>query len=92
MISIFPTILHDFKSSDYNKEELVNFCYSEKKRYPEGIKGRSNNGNSWHSSDHYMEEDNLLSSILLSSPGKTMVIREIPGFWKLQKRFWAPRI
>ena len=66
MITIFPTILHDFKSIDYNKKELVNFCYSEKKKHPEGIE-RSNKGNSWHSSDHYMEEDNLLSSILLSS-------------------------
>ena len=67
MIIIFPTILHDFKSIDYNKKELVNFCYSEKKKYPAGMEGRSNYGNSWHSSDHYMEEDNLISSIIFSS-------------------------
>tara|TARA_R100001594_G_scaffold29392_1_gene54886 strand:+ start:47 stop:646 length:600 start_codon:yes stop_codon:yes gene_type:complete len=77
MISIFPTILHDFKSSDYNKEELVNFCYSEKKRYPEGMEGRSNYGNSWHSSDHYMEEDNLISSIIFSSINSYFNDREI---------------
>ena len=67
MITIFPTILHDLKSIDYNKKELLNFCYSEKKKYPEGLEGRSNIGNSWHSSDHYMGEDNLISSILSSS-------------------------
>ena len=67
MITIFPTILHDFKSIDYNKKELLNFCYSEKKKHPEGIEGRSNRGYSWHSRDYNMEEDNLLSSILLSS-------------------------
>ena len=67
MLTIFPTILHDFKSTDYSKKELVNFCYSEKKKYPAGMEGRSNYGNSWHSSDHYMEEDNLISSIIFSS-------------------------
>ena len=66
MRPIFPTILHDFKSSDYNKKELLNFCYNEKKKYPVGLQ-RSNQGNSWHSSDHYMREDNLISSILSSS-------------------------
>ena len=77
MITIFPTILHDFKSIDYNKKELVNFCYSEKKKHPEGIEGRSNRGYSWHSRDYNMEEDNLLSSILLSSIDNYFTVNKI---------------
>ena len=77
MITIFPTILHDFKSIDYSKKELVNFCYHEKKKYPAGMEDRSNRGNSWHSLDHYMGENNLISSILFSSINSYFVDKKI---------------
>tara|TARA_Y100001963_G_scaffold91111_1_gene125577 strand:- start:75 stop:659 length:585 start_codon:yes stop_codon:yes gene_type:complete len=76
MITIFPTILHDFKSLEYNKKELLNFCYSEKKKHPAGLQ-RSNQGNSWHSSDQYMEGNNLISSILFSSINSYFVDKKI---------------
>jgi len=88
MITIFPTILHDLKSIDYNKKELLNFCYSEKKKYPEGLEGRSNIGNSWHSSDHYMGEDNLISSILSSSISSYFIDNKIYLNDKKMRRIW----
>ena len=73
---IFPTILHHFDAINFNKRELVDFCYSEKKKYPVGVE-RSNEGNSWHSKDNYMSGNNLISSILFSSINSYFVNKKI---------------
>ena len=65
MLLLFPTIIHSFESVNFNQKELIKYCYSEKKKDRIGL-SRSNRGNSWHSKDTYMREDNLISSILIS--------------------------
>ena len=66
MLLLFPTIIHSFESVNFNQKELIKYCYSEKKKDRIGLR-RTNRGNSWHSKDTYMREDNLISSILKSS-------------------------
>ena len=59
---VFPSDFHEytFKESDFNKDQLVDFCYLQKKLHPEGLH-RSNNGG-WHSPIFKLEDQNPISS------------------------------
>lgn len=58
---LFPSIFHEytFEESDFSKDELIDFCYSQKKLNPKGLR-RSNNGG-WHSPIFNIEDENPIS-------------------------------
>ena len=59
---IFPSIFHEyiFDKIDFDREKLIEFCYLQKEKYPDGLH-RSNNGG-WHSPIYNAhDEDNILS-------------------------------
>ena len=68
VIPLFPTLLHwaDVNNFDLIQKELIDFCYDQKKLYPEGLH-QSNKGNSWHSKTHYMNTKNILSTTVYST-------------------------
>jgi len=62
---LFPCAFHeyDFSKKNFNKNELINYCYSQKELNPKGLHGRSNDGG-WHSPIYNLTEDNVISTIL----------------------------
>ena len=57
---IFPLAFHEytFEKEDFNKDELVDFCYTQKKLNPKGI-DRSNRGG-WHSETFKLDDKNSI--------------------------------
>tara|TARA_B100001175_G_scaffold298141_1_gene288487 strand:+ start:54 stop:653 length:600 start_codon:yes stop_codon:yes gene_type:complete len=68
VIPLFPTLLYytDVNNFDLIQKELINYCYQERKNFPES-EHRSNKGNSWHSKGHYMNTKNILSTTIYST-------------------------
>ena len=71
---IFPLAFHEytFEKEDFNKDELVDFCYTQKKLNPKGI-DRSNRGG-WHSRifDIKKEKESPISIVLAKGLGKSV--------------------
>ena len=58
---LFPSIFHEytFEESDFSKDELIDFCYSQKKLHPKSLQ-RSNRGG-WHSPIFNINDENPIS-------------------------------
>ena len=69
---VFPSVFHEyiFKKKDFKKNELIKFCYEQKKIQPDGL-SRSNQGG-WHSRIYNINEDNPISELLKKGLGKSV--------------------
>jgi len=65
-LKIFPTTIHKIDVKDFNKNEIIDFCYKEKENFPNGI-CKSNLGNSWHSNINIASYKNIISKTLQQS-------------------------
>ena len=66
ILKIFPTTIHKIDVKDFNKNEIIDFCYKEKENFPNGI-CKSNLGNSWHSNINIASYKNIISKTLQQS-------------------------
>ena len=69
---VFPSVFHEyiFKKKDFKKNELIKFCYEQKKIQPDSL-SRSNQGG-WHSRIYNINEDNPISELLKKGLGKSV--------------------
>ena len=64
MIRLFPTLVHEFKIPDFDRQSIIEYCYQQRKEDPHGMQ-KSNRGG-WQSQDHFCMFNNPLSDALTS--------------------------
>ena len=84
---VFPSVFHEyiFKKKDFKKNELIKFCYEQKKIQPDGLT-RSNQGG-WHSRIYNINEDNPISELLKKGLGKS-VFTTLQQTLRVEVTYW----
>ena len=67
---LFPTCIHEYVFDKFNTEELINFCYEQRDKNPEG-QFNSNRGG-WHSQFYNFTDDNIITKTLAEGLGKSI--------------------
>ena len=67
---LFPTCIHEYVFDKFNTEELINFCYEQRDKNPEG-KFNSNRGG-WHSDFYNFTDENIITKTLAEGLGKSV--------------------
>ncbi len=67
---LFPTCIHEYVFDKFDADELINFCYKQKEKNPEG-QINSNRGG-WHSPFYDFTDDNIITKTLAEGLGKSV--------------------
>ena len=68
---LFPTCIHEYVYKKFDKNELIDFCYKQKKQNPEGLFNSNRGG--WHSPFFNLSKDkNIISKTLFKGLGKSI--------------------
>ena len=67
---LFPTCIHEYVYDKFNTDELINFCYDQRDKNPDG-QFNSNRGG-WHSKFFDIEDENIISKTLKKGLGKSV--------------------
>ena len=67
---IFPTCIHEYVFDKFNTDELINFCYKQRDKNPEGQLNSNRGG--WHSHFYNFTDDNIISKTLAEGLGKSI--------------------
>ena len=67
---LFPTCIHEYVYDKFDADQLIDFCYEQKNKNPEG-QFNSNRGG-WHSLFYTVNDDNIISKTLTDGLGKSI--------------------
>ena len=67
---LFPTCIHEYVFDKFNTDELIDFCYEQRDKNPEG-KFNSNRGG-WHSDFYNFTDENIITKTLAEGLGKSI--------------------
>lgn len=85
---IFPSIFHEyiFDKKDFDREKLIEFCYLQKEKYPDGLQ-RSNSGG-WHSPIFNVQDDKNILSKLIKKGLADSVFTTIDNKFRVRTEYW----
>ena len=68
---LFPTCIHEYVYKKFEKKDLIDFCYKEKEKNPDGLFNSNRGG--WHSPFfNLIKDDNIISKTLSKGLGKSI--------------------
>tara|TARA_Y100000114_G_C11660458_1_gene278772 strand:+ start:35 stop:634 length:600 start_codon:yes stop_codon:yes gene_type:complete len=68
---LFPSCIHEYVYEKFDEKELVNFCYKQKEKHPDGLFNSNRGG--WHSPFYNLKNDeNIISKTLFKGLGKSI--------------------
>ena len=84
---LFPSIFHEYtlEESDFSKDELLDYCYSQKKLHPKSLQ-RSNRGG-WHSPIFNIHDENPVSIHLRKGLSQS-VFTTLKRHLKVNVEYW----